>query len=100
MISFIEYLVELEQSISFDPTKDTASDVTSMAKQALKIAASSPERALRARSQMIGDKKKTIQADKEDPLSKEKLQIKKMEERIARMKMNVARKEKSIGGEA
>ncbi len=100
MLSFIEYLVELEQSISFDPTKDTASDVTAMAKQALKIASSSPERALRARSQSIGDKKKIIQSDKEDPLAKEKLQIKKMEERIARMKMNVARKEKSIGGNA
>jgi uncharacterized small protein (DUF1192 family) len=57
------------------------------------MASSSPERALRKRQQSIGDASKELKAKQDDPLANEKLQVKKMEERIARMKMDIARKE-------
>jgi len=91
--SFIEHLMELEQNISFDPETDTPADLVAKAKQSYKIAAGSPERAIRARQQAIGDREKELRGDKEDPLARERLQITKLEQQIARLKMNLARKE-------
>ncbi len=93
MVSFIEYLIELEQTISFDPVNDAPADVVAKVKQAQKIASASPERALRKRQQAIGDAAGELKSKRDDPLANDKLQVKKMEERITRLKMSIARKE-------
>ncbi len=100
MQTFVEFLIELEQNISFDPANDTTASLVAKAKQAFKMASSSPERALRARQQSISDKQKAIKTDTNDPLANERLTIKKSEDRVARMKMNLARKEKNTGAAA
>lgn len=91
--SFIDYLVEVEQTISFDPEAETPAEIIKKAQLAQRQAAASPERALRARQQAIKDKTKVIKDNPADPFERERLQIKNMEERIAKMKMALARKE-------
>ena len=91
--TFKEYLSEVEQTISFDPENETPEEVAKRAKLASRKAASSPERAIRMRQQNIKDKSAAIKQDEDDQFANERLAIKKMEERIARMKMMLARKE-------
>ena len=91
--TFKEYLSEVEQTISFDPENETPEEVAKRAKLASRKAAASPERAIRMRQQDIKDKSATIKQDTDDQFANERLAIKKMEERIARMKMMLARKE-------
>ena len=98
--SFKEYLVEIEQNISFDPEKETPEELAKRVKQAHRVSAASPDRAIRQRQQNIKDKSAELKANPDDPLAQERLAIKKMEERIAKMKMLLARKEKMMGARA
>lgn len=95
--TFIDYLVEVEQTLSFDPEKETPDELVKRAKQAMRVGAASPERALRAQQQEIKNQTADLKANKDDPFARERLQIKQMEDRIARMKMLLARKEQMAG---
>ena len=93
MNSFLDYLAEIEQNISFDPEKETPEEFAKRAKVAHRIAGNQPDRALRIRRQNIKDKSAELKGNPNDPLANERLAIKKMEERIAKMKISLARKE-------
>jgi len=91
--SFKEYLQEVEQTISFDPGKESPEELVRRAKQTYRMSANQPARAIRSRQQDIASQEKAIKAQPDDPLAADRLAIKKMEERIARMKMALSRKE-------
>lgn len=96
----LEYLLqEVELNVSFDPEKETPADVVQKAKMAQRMGSANPERAIRQRQQDIQQQKKAITADDaaegKDPLDPLRVQIKNMEERLARMKMQLARKEQA-----
>lgn len=100
-LTFTQYLLtEVDLNVSFDPATDTPADVAKKAKMTQRMGATSPDRVIRQRQQDIQKQKKAITADDEaegqDPLDPLRLQIKTMEERLTRMKMQLAKKEEAM----
>jgi len=95
--SFKEYLVEIEQNISFDPEAETPEELAKRVRQAHRVAGNSPGRTLRDRQKAIKAKSADLKVNKDDPLAQDRLAIKNMEERIVKMKMLLARKEQQMG---
>lgn len=91
--TFKEYLAEVQQTVTFDPTKETPDQVLKKVRQADRTATASPERAIRAQQQDIKDQTAALKTDKNDPFARDRLQIKQLEQRIAQLKMVLARKE-------
>jgi hypothetical protein len=93
METFKDFLTELEQNISFDPEEESPEEFAKRAKLAHRQAGHSPSRAIKLRQQNIKDKTAQLKANPNDPLAKDRLAVKKMEERLVRMKIMLARKE-------
>jgi hypothetical protein len=93
---FIEFLLtEVEMNLSFNPDKESTQDIVAKAKQASRMGAANPQRAIRQRQLNIKDKLHSIAAS-DDPLEPQRIAIAKLEEKIAKMKMALARKEEAM----
>lgn len=92
---FIEFLTEVDLNISYNPAKETPSQLIAKAKQAAKMA-NNPVRYQRTRQDEIKDKTKEIASQTNDPLESFRLQIKSLEQRLARMKLALVQKEKAL----
>lgn len=92
---FIEFLTEVDLNISYNPAKETPQQLIAKAKKASKTA-NNPVSYQRQREQEIRNKTKEIASQTTDPLEPIRLQIKSLEQRLARMKMALAQKEQAL----
>lgn len=97
--TFKDYLKEVDLSVSFDPDKEELSDVVKKAQQTYRTANADPQRAAKQTQADVQQQAQEIKGS-DDPLANEKLAIKNMEMRLAKMKQNLAAKEAAIEKQA
>ena len=93
---FKEFLTEVDLNVSFNPAVDKPQDIINKAKKAARLGSASPQRLQRARQEEIKNRKKEIAAREDDPLEPLRLQIKTLEQKVARMKQNLISKEQNL----
>jgi len=89
-------LSELDLNVGIDPNDMSVQDAVKKVKGVYKTAAASPSRAMKMRQQALSQQKKEIQQSENDPLQGERLAIQTLEDRLAKMKMSLAKKEQQI----
>lgn len=93
--TFKEYLKEVDLSVSFDPNKEELSDVVKKAQQTYRTGTANPQRAAKQTQVDVQQQAQEIKGS-DDPLANEKLAIKNLEMRLAKMKQTLASKESAI----
>lgn len=96
---FKNFLQEVELNVGIDPQKMSAADAINMVKQKYKMGAANPARAIKQKQQDIASQEKELKANPDDPLANDKLAIKALEQKLARMKIVLARKEEQLAAE-